>query len=199
MRSARLGGLLALVLGVAACGGADPVVNPLDSTDLSDAERAALASQVLSAASGVASSSQHPAQGSVPGGALAGVGFSLTPNGSVACPAAGHMNYSGNISGDANATTGAWSMYGAVTFQYGSPTNNLDDCQVSADLFVDGTLYFTIAGTNAGTSWTLTGTIDAARRGPTGGLVPRGSCRVFLNQAKGATKATGSVCGYAVN
>jgi hypothetical protein len=201
MRSARWGGVAAVMLVAAGCGGSDSgFVDPMNEAGLNDAERQALASQLMSAASGVASSSRRSAQGAPAGDALAGVGYSSPLNSAVACAVSGRMSYTGNISGDVNATTGYWTMYGAITFRYGDATNNLNDCQVASGLYADGSLLFTMSGNSTdGVGWSITGTITAANKGPTGGLVPRGSCRVFLNQAKGAAKATGTVCGYSVS
>jgi hypothetical protein len=197
---ARLVSILVALL-TASCGGSDSgVVNPLNSTDLSDSEQAALAAQLANVAGAVTTSVQG-SQGALTAGdsfLRNAVTVTQTPSGAVPCAVAGHITYAGNLTASADQTS--WSIYGGVTFQLGDRTNNLNDCEVAHDVIMDGTLNFTIAGNNVeGIGWTMNGTITANRRGSTGGLSPRGSCFVMLSLMKGATKATGSVCGYAVN
>jgi hypothetical protein len=191
-----------LALAAASCGGSESgVTNPLNTTDLSESEQAALAAQISGLGSSLTSSLQSQSALTAGGPLLddaVTVTRTLTPNGAVPCAVAGHITYTGNITAIASETS--WSVSGGVVFQVGDRTNNLNDCEVSPDVIMDGTLNFTIAGDSTqGMGWTMNGTISANRRGPTGGLVPRGSCFVMLSQLKGATKVTGSVCGYAVN
>jgi len=128
------------------------------------------------------------------------VAVNVPLSGSHPCQVSGHITYSGNVKGTADTVTGAWSVYGSATFQLGDPTNNLNDCRVTADVILGGTLYLTLAGNNAeGMGATLNGTITVNRRGATGGLSPRGSCFVMLTVPRGGTRATGSVCGHSVN
>lgn len=198
---AKLSFLGLLLLGAASCGGSDAVTNPLNSANLSADEAAAVAAQLSSAASAVSSSAQA-ADGSSPVALQAprssATTVTQTPNGSIACPVSGHITYSGNIT--ASASTTSWSVYGGVTFQYGDRTNNLNDCAVTKDVVLDGTLNFTIAGDNtSGIGWTLNGSIDIDKPSSGGGLTPRGSCFVSLNMPRGGTRATGSVCGQSIN
>jgi len=192
---------LLLVLFTASCGGSDSgVTDPFNSTDLTDSEQAALATQLAGVASAVTSSAQgSPTALTADGAPLRdAVTRTVTLNGAAPCAVAGHVTYTGNITVSASET--AWSVGGGVTFQMGDRTNNLNDCEVAPDVIMDGTLNFTIAGDNVeGIGWTMNGTITANRRGPTGGLSPRGSCFVMLSLMRGASKVTGSVCGYAVN
>jgi hypothetical protein len=67
-------------------------------------------------------------------------------------------------------------------------------------VILDGSINLVVAGTSAeGIGSTLNGQISMNRRGPTGGLVPRGSCWIFLSVQRGADRATGTVCGHPVS
>jgi hypothetical protein len=124
-------------------------------------------------------------------------------NGTHPCALGGHITYTGNIAARAswNDETGAiTSSYigGLVSFAYSDATNNLNDCQVAADVFLNGTLSLMVSGDITGASVSLVGSLEIDKRGPTGGLIPRGSCLINLQFPKGGTRVTGSVCGTAV-
>ncbi|MFH1018569.1 MAG: hypothetical protein V1798_10385 [Pseudomonadota bacterium] len=118
-------------------------------------------------------------------------------SGEQACQLGGHITWSGNVTAVGTETSA--SVTGQVTFQISDLTNNLNDCEVAQDVIVTGTLYLMFSGTEAGASASLNGTISVNSHGPSGGLVPRGSCSVNLAVQRGATRATGSVCGQAVS
>lgn len=188
--------LVVLAALLPACGGEPGVTNPLNSSDLSPAEIDALVSQ-LSAAGNAGASASHAAATAPTPALLSGVTVQTTPSGTVPCAVSGHITYAGNIT--ASATQTSWSVYGGITFQVGDRTNNLNDCEVSAGAFVDGTLNFTIAGSNVdGIGWTMNGSLESARKGPTGGLSPRGSCFVMLQMPRNGTRVTGTVCGQSI-
>jgi LSD1 subclass zinc finger protein len=189
-----------LALAAASCGGSESgATDPFNSTDLSESEQAALAAQLTDMAGSLTTSLQSQGALTADGSLLQNAAtYQYTPNGSVACAVAGHMTYTGNITSIVNEAS--WSVSGGIVFQFGDRTNNLNDCEVAPDAIMDGTLNFVIAASSAeGIGWTMNGTITANRRGPTGGLSPRGSCFVMLSLMRGASKVTGSVCGYAVN
>lgn len=118
-------------------------------------------------------------------------------NGQVACPVKGRITYSGNVTVTASETNAT--IQGLIGFNVSDRTNNLNDCEVGGGLILDGSLVFTIAGSaTAGVGFSLTGTISVNRRGPTGGLVPAGGGRVFLNLPRGGTRVTGSIFGTPV-
>lgn len=118
-------------------------------------------------------------------------------NGQVACPVAGRITYSGNVTVTASETNAT--VQGLIGFNVSDRTNNLNDCDVGGGLILDGSLTFAIAGSlTAGVGFSLTGTISVNRRGPTGGLVPVGGGRVFLNLPRGGTRVTGSIFGTPV-
>lgn len=199
-------GLISLpLLLIMACGGSgSDTSNPLNTTDLSETELDALAAQLQSTTSSAMASSSSPSLTLAPqleqafGQVSSPVSFSYPISGVEACPIAGHITYSGNVSGSASET--AWSLYGLITFLVSDPTNNLNDCEVAAGVILDGTLTFTVSGNSTeGVGASLTGTITVNSRGPTGGLVPRGSCYIFLNVPRGGSQATGTVCGHSVS
>lgn len=192
--------LAALMATGASCGGSSDsqVTDPLNSSNLTAAEAAAVAQQFASAASAISSAQTSGSVSALEARRSGASTVTSTPSGVVACPVSGRMSYSGNITSSANTTS--WSVYGGVTFQYSDPTNNLNDCAVTDDVILDGTLDFILAGdSTSGIGWTLNGSIEIDQRGPTGGLSPRGSCFVSLNMPKGGTKATGSVCGQPIS
>ncbi len=195
-----------------ACGG-DSTQDPLNTANLSSAEITAVANALTSGASSVSSSAASsadvlPASGNVlalPGGAAptSPNTISVPLNNSVACPVSGRVSYAGNIIDTyTTSSTGAitsWDLTAVLTFNYGDPTNNLNDCKVTSDLVVDGTLNFILNGDNtSGIEWTLNGTIEIDQP-VNGGLSPRGSCMIAIGQMKGATTVTGSVCGQSIN
>lgn len=139
-----------------------------------------------------------------------GVSASAPVNHVVACPVDGHVTTTGNVfvSCPTPPATGACTMSGAVTINYGDRTNNLNDCTFSNGLVIDGSLFVTLSGTANGTAVTLTesltGSVSLDRKGPTGGLVPLdlgglSSCFVFLTAKIPERTITGDVCGVAVN
>lgn len=117
--------------------------------------------------------------------------------GQSACPVAGRISYSGNVNITASETDAT--INGLIGFNVSDPTNNLYDCEVGNGIILTGSLVLTIAGSaSAGIGISLTGTINANRRGTAGGLVPAGGGRVFLSLPRGGTRVTGSVFGTAV-
>lgn len=132
-----------------------------------------------------------------------GQGFAVTVtrtiplNGQFACPVKGRITYSGNVTVTASETDAT--VRGLIAFYVSDRTNNLNDCEVGGGLILDGSLTFTIAGSAlTGVGFSLTGTISTNRRGPTGGLVPTGGGRIFLNLPRGGTRVTGSIFGTPV-
>lgn len=117
-------------------------------------------------------------------------------NGQTACPVAGRISYSGNVKVTATETDAT--IQGLIGFNVSDPTNNLNDCEVGNGIILTGSLVLTIAGSLSGIGISLTGTINANRRGTTGGLVPAGGGRVFLSLPRGGTRVTGSIFGSAV-
>ncbi len=135
---------------------------------------------------------------------------SVPINVTTACPAGGHVTTGGTIVATCPnpPATGDCSVYGAVTFQFGDRTNNLNDCTYANGLVVDGTLYLTISGSGSGATLTLTETLNGGvelnRKGPTGGLIPISingihTCFVFLTAKVPERTITGTVCGRTVN
>ena len=183
------------------CGGSDSSANKLTQADVDQM------SQTMSEA--VASSNTTPSIRPRPdrGGNLT----TTVPVSKVTpCPGGGHVTASGNIvvTCPTPPATGDCTIYGAVTFQYGDRTNNLNDCAYANGLVVDGTLNLTMTGGGSGAALKLTETINGLlslnRKGPTGGLVPievsgLSSCFISLKAAVPAHTITGTVCGQAVN
>lgn len=115
-------------------------------------------------------------------------------NGQVACPVAGRITYTGNVTVTASETNAT--IQGLIAFKVSDPTNNLNDCNVGDGLILSGSLTFTIAGSaTAGVGFSLSGYINVNRRGPTGGLVPAGGGWVYLTLPRGGTRVTGSIFG----
>lgn len=140
----------------------------------------------------------------------AALATSVPVNATTPCPAAGHVTTLGNVyaSCPTPPATGACTMSGALTFNFGDRTNNLQDCEYANGLVVDGTLNLTLTGTASGTAITLeetvTGALSLDRKGPTGGLTPvsingLSSCFVFLTAKLPERTITGSVCSQAIN
>ena len=118
-------------------------------------------------------------------------------NGQTACPVAGRISYSGNVTVEASETDAT--IQGLIGFNVSDPTNNLNDCEVGGGIILNGSLVLTMAGSaSAGIGLSLTGTITANRRGTAGGLVPAGGGRIFLSLPRGGTRVTGSIFGTAV-
>jgi hypothetical protein len=192
----------ALLLVLAACGGGggDEVTDPLSDNDLSEAEIVAVAAAVQGAANqGTASGAPTPSLAAKEWSAEAARSGNIVLNGQYPCQVAGRVSWTGNVPWTADTTTGAWTIGGGVVFQFGDRTNNLNDCQVAPDVILDGTLNFILSGNDVeGVGSSLNGYINFNRRGPSGGLVPRGSCWVYVTVMRGATRATGTVCGHPV-
>lgn len=96
-------------------------------------------------------------------------------NGQTACPVAGRISYSGNVKVTASETDAT--IQGLIGFNVSDPTNNLNDCEVGNGIILTGSLVLTIAGsasagTSAGIGISLTGTINANRRGTAGDWFP---------------------------
>jgi hypothetical protein len=196
MKKLPIPSLVVLLLTMSACGGGDAVENPLNPAGLTEEEIAAVAGQLEAAATDATrSATESPSSLAAPRSLTR-----TTPlGGQQPCPLGGRITRSGNVTVTATED-GAWSVYGLVTFLISDPTNNLNDCEVARDVILDGTLTLAVAGTSekGGVGASLTGTIGINRRGPTGGLIPRGDCNVFINVPVGATQATGSVCGQSI-
>lgn len=192
----------ALLLVLAACGGGggDEVTDPLSDHDLTQAEVVAVAAAVQGAASqGTASGAPAPSLAGKEWSAEAPRSGTIPLNGQYPCQVAGRISWTGNVPWTADTTTGAWTIGGGVVFQLGDRTNNLNDCQVAPDVILDGTLNLIVSGNNVdGVGSSLNGYINFNRRGSAGGLVPRGSCWVYVTVMRGATRATGTVCGHPV-
>ncbi len=198
---------IALVVAVAfgvSCGGSD-------STSSGTLQQADIDQMMNSIADAVANAS-----GTTPTNALvaeprsASLSASAAVNHVVACPVDGHVTTTGNVFATCPTppATGACTMSGAATINYGDVTNNLNDCTYANGLVVDGSLFVTLSGTANGTAITLseslTGSLSLNRKGPTGGLVPLdlgglSSCFVFLTAKLPERTITGDVCGNAVN
>jgi hypothetical protein len=192
--------LLILVLAACGGGGGDEVTDPLNDNDLSQTEREAVAA-AISAAATQGTTGAGPASSNllVLDARSREVSGSYPFHGEHPCEFGGHITWTGNLNYDANETTGWWQMSGGLLLQVGDRTNNLNDCAVAPDVILDGTLNLVIAGTSTeGVGSTLNGQISMNRRGPTGGLVPRGSCWIMVSVMRGATRATGSVCGVSL-
>ena len=191
--------LLALLLAVAACGGGEAVENPLNTAGLSEAEISAVTAQLQTVSTRATSSATASPSALVARRALTRT-TTVPLGGQDACPLGGRITRSGNATVTAS-DAGSWSVYGLVTFLISDPTNNLNDCEIAKDVILDGTLTLTVAGSSekGGVGASLNGTMGINGRGPTGGLVPRGDCFVFLTVPVGGTKATGTVCGHSVN
>ncbi len=135
---------------------------------------------------------------------------SVAVNHATACPVDGHVTATGNVFAicPTPPATGSCNLSGAITFNFGDRTNNLNDCTYSNGLVVDGSLMVTLSGTASGGTVTLTetvtGSLELDRKGPTGGLVPidvggLSSCFVLLTAKLPERTITGSVCGQAVS
>ena len=207
MPSKLLARSAALLLALSACGGSEDVRNPLSDNDLSEAEVTAVGAAVQGSLGTAAAAAQAPAASPAEAPApLAPVDRSseasgnIVVNGQHPCAVAGRISWTGNVPWSANEQTGEWTIGGAVQYQLGDRTNNLNDCEVSKGVLLDGTLNLFFAGSSStgGVGVSLNGTFSINGRGPTGGLVPRGSCFVNLTVQRGAKRATGSVCGRSV-
>lgn len=195
-------------LGVSCGGGSDSSGTGLQSADVN---------QIMSSVTDALSTSTQSSAltgGTAPSTALVARSADLTSsapvNYVVACPVDGHVTTTGNVSATCPTppATGACSFTGAITINYGDRTNNLNDCEFSNGLVIDGFLFVSLSGTGSGTAVTFTetvsGTLSLNRKGPTGGLVPIsingiGSCFVFLTANFPARTITGDVCGQSVN
>ncbi|MFA4875729.1 MAG: hypothetical protein WC956_02750 [bacterium] len=128
------------------------------------------------------------------------------------CQVSGHITSTGSFPWsytypDSPNTTpeASFSISGQLMQQVSDPTNNLNDCEQSGGLILDGTIYSQLTASGQGSSAQATfstdGTIEFNRRGPTGGLIPMGSCSIFLTvhaNASGGTatgSASGTICG----
>ncbi len=182
------------LLGIASCGSGDSS----SVNDLTAAEQTAVSADVMTAMT-AAQTNYATAQPtySLSSNPTRDLTITIPLNGSHNCAVAGHITWAGSVTGVATETTA--SVSGQVTFHISDPTNNLNDCQVAADVILDGTLYLQFTGDLTGASVSLNGSFTVNSRGPTGGLVPRGSCSVNLAIQRGATRVTGSICGNAVS
>ena len=191
-----------------ACGSGDSgdIFNPLDSSELTDSEKVAIANTFIGAMNGangdfasqgtLAASGLALQVGNAPSGAEAlAIDFPL--NGQSGCQVSGRISWTGNVT--VSVDNGIGTIFGLITFQISDPTNNLNDCQVTPGVILDGSLTLTMAGnTDEGVGLSLAGEIGINERGPTGGLIPRGNCFISLSVPRGGDTVTGSVCGRAV-
>lgn len=104
-------------------------------------------------------------------------------SGEYPCQAGGHVTVSGNLKTWCDewmyytdptvycTCTGEYHTQNALTFQFGDPTNNLNDCDEGGDVIIDGTIYVDASGTVDDLTISITGTLGVNRRGPTGGLI----------------------------
>ncbi len=132
---------------------------------------------------------------------------------SMACPAGGHITWSGNVNIYCNqwmyhnATqyvpeycecTGEWRTGTMITFQYGDRTNNLNDCDTGG-VIVDGTVTFTMTGPADAPDFQYVGVLTANRKGSTGGLRPLKSCIVNFGYWGASKTWHGTICGSTVH
>jgi hypothetical protein len=176
------------------------ILNPLESGELSDSDKIAIANAFIGVVNGVnddfGSSGELTIQGPdtdpSPGAA---VKLKIALNGAYRCRVAGRISWTGNVSVD----TDAGSIFGLIALRISDATNNLNDCEPSRGVILEGSLTLTFAGTTAsGVGASMSGNIEINSRGNGGGLVPRGSCFVSISVPRGGTRATGSVCGRAI-
>lgn len=189
----------ALLLALTACGGSS-VTDPMADNDLSAEETARFVAAVQESFT-QANAAKSPAGSTTMALAMERSRYVAIPSGKWLCPAGGHVTWTGNDNSSYDPDTGITYIATAIKMQYGDPTNNLNDCAVvKNDLILDGSLNLIISGKlpGEGVGAMMNGTISINRRGPTGGLVPRGSCWIFLEIMRGTTKVTGTVCGRSV-
>jgi hypothetical protein len=175
---------------LAGCGGGEE-----EQGELTASEKALLAEQIVRALDGFAATQGTSARSPVYA-VKQPVDFRTN------CAAGGYVRGTGNVfvSCPDPPAGGACTTSGAVTFNFGDRTNNLEDCGVGSGLFVDGSLYMGLTGQDQSAKVTLTGGLETARKGPSGGLVPFGMpCWVNLEALSPQRTVTGSVCGFAVN
>lgn len=187
----------AVLLALTACGGGDEIRNPNADNDLSAEETTQLVSAIQTSFGGAFGAASPTATGA-PGASR----FVAIPGGAWACPAGGHVTWSGNDNSSYDPKSGITYIATTIQMRYGDATNNLDDCEVVHDaVILDGSVNLVVAGQipGEGVGATMTGKFSINRRGPTGGLVPRGSCWIFLQVMRGTQKVTGSVCGVSIS
>ncbi len=165
-------------MGIVACSSSG-VENPLGGNNLTDEQVDQISTALIDTINDVQSASTQ------------NVDYPIS--GERACPIAGRITYSGNVSVDIEST----SIYGLIQIQISDPTNNLNDCEVVTDLILDGTLTLTVSGDATAVSASLVGTLGINNRGNGGGLVPIDECFISLTAANGTV--TGSICGRSVN
>jgi hypothetical protein len=204
----------AVALGVSCGGSSDSSgggsVQQADVDQIASSLADAVASVSSAQSSGLTADGTSPTNALVAEPRSARVSARAAVNHVVACPVDGHVTTTGNVfaSCPTPPATGACTMSGAVTINFGDRTNNLNDCTYANGLIIDGSLFVTLSGTANGTAITLseslTGSLSLNRKGPSGGLVPidvggLGSCFVFLTAKIPERTITGDVCGIAVN
>ena len=111
----------------------------------------------------------------------------------ISCPAGGHITISGNITVYSNAVTYI------STVNYGDRSNNLNDCQFSNGLVIDGTLNMNLAAYQTYGRTIINGSLELARKGPSNGLIPIESCFINLLFDTRVNKLQGTVCGDPVD
>lgn len=177
-----------LAASLASCGGTD-AAQPLTADEV-----AALSATLGNAAAGATSASPtRPARDSI--------SVPTAVNASVTCPKSGHVRTTGNlfVSCPNPYTPGSCTVSGMMNIRFGDPVNNLDDCTYSTGFVVDGGVNLLITGTDLAMKLTLIGSLEIARKGPTGGLIPLDNCFINLVANTPANTLTGSVCGQSVN
>lgn len=206
MRTLSRSLLVAPLLAALACGGGSDGGGGLAQADL-DQLTSTLSGALGSANGSAGVTAAAPAVSAALRSALSS---SAAVNATTPCPVAGHVTALGNVYATCPTppATGACTMAGALTFNFGDRTNNLQDCEYANGLIVDGTLNLTLSGTASGTAVTLeetvTGALSLDRKGPTGGLTPisingLSSCFVFLTAKLPERTITGSICSQSVN
>lgn len=206
--------VVALAIGVG-CGGSG---SSSDGTSLQQSDVDQIANSIADAfantssaqASGLTASDSSQTSALVAEPHSPDLSTSAAVNHVVACPVDGHVTTTGNVfaSCPTPPATGACTMSGAITINYGDRTNNLNDCTFANGLVIDGSLFVSLSGTANGSAVTLTetltGSVSLDRKGPTGGLVPLdlgglSSCFVFLTAKIPERTITGDVCGVSIN
>lgn len=110
-------------------------------------------------------------------------------SGSMPCPGGGHVTWSGNRTAHADGTAS-----GTIKYNFSSPTNNLDDCDLGNGIILSGTVNKTFSGLSTFPTWNADGTVGQYRRGESGGLTLVKDCRVFVSSFSGSAP-TGENCG----
>lgn len=192
-------GLLVLTVGFSSCGGEEGEENTLNTTNLSEDEITAVITALTAATS--EANTELPTQPRISAERPVFGLKASSVQGQYSCPNSGYITWSGNINFSITSQDPLhWSVAGVVTFHLSDAAISSNDCAVSTNAISGGTLTLMIAGNDVdNVGVTLSGYVEVNSRGPTGGLVPRGSCWVALSIPRGGTQVTGSVCGRSVS